>query len=402
MRYIRHGSFGCVVEPALPNEDETGWVEFPTQVSKLFRNKRNYMTALNRTRKAQSLMGYNSGHQLNTYQHDYKTADAIPNTIRRQCTFEEGEPMYVTRMPHLGVSFWDVDTYSTELRQIPIQTILQQIYKLLTQVQSLHVAEYIHGDIRQTNVMIHPKTGVMTLIDFDWLLPADEYLQSYPLGFYSNPPECLLAKELRTEIDGTTNIPTQMDQYMRKLLEIPERREMSLRFAHQYSRLLLSDVFGVKTLMDWRPYLQDNLQEYQKRNKDLISPSAADANQSFFSTYDSYGLGFTLYDLLEVLYPGGTENEMATNLSTRITMQGRPYTDEGYSRIAAILFRLKVITMYMGHVLLRKRLTIDEAIERFLAIPGIKAFGPFQECGGSCSLMGGHRTRKSRRNSKRV
>ena len=402
MRYIRKGSFGCVVEPALPNENKSGWVTYPKHVSKLFRQQQNYNSALNKTRKAYNLMGQNSGHTLNSYTHNYKTANVLPPTIKRNCAFENAEPIFVTRMPHLGISFQDIPNYMQPLLQLPIKTIVQQIYKLLTQVQSLQTAEYIHGDIRESNVMIDPQTGTMTIIDFDWLKPKDEFLATYPMGFYSNPPECLLESELRTEIDADTNIPASIDRFMMNVLGTPDRRELSQDFAKYYSGLLLSKVFGIKAVLNLKPYLVETLKEFQGKHKDALTyPSVTVADEVLFSTFDSYGLGFTLYELLETLYPGDTPKEVYNSISGRITNQGRHYTKESMDKIASILFRIKVIAMNMGHVSLAKRLTIQDAIQKFLAIPGITAFGPFQECGSSCSIMGGSlRTKRTKRNKR--
>ncbi len=400
-RYVSRGSFGCVVEPALPNENEMGaWTQFPANVSKIFRNRHNYNAALNHTRKAYNMMGHNRGHRMNTYRHNYKTANSLPSQVRRNCTLEEGEPIWVARMPHLGVSLWDVDFVPNrnKVRAIPIQIILQQIWKLLTQVQAIRESFHIHGDIRETNIMIHPETGVMTLIDFDWLLPVMDYLSHYPLGYYSNPPECLLANEMRYEIDDETNMRAEMDRMFMKLLGVPERREGLNRFLRQYSRLLISQDFGIKSILDIKPYLLDNMITYQETHKEqLTKPNPTLANMQMAKYYDSYGLGFSLYDFLNVVYPGRTVQELISSLPARISKQGIHYSEEEIRAISNILVRLKSMFFKMGHLQIRKRITIDEAVREFLEIPGISMFGPFENClKDRCTIMGG-RQRQSRR-----
>ncbi len=402
-RFVSRGSFGCVVEPALPNENETGtWTQFPRNVSKLFRNRENYNAALQHTRKAQNLMGHNRGHRMNTYRHNYKTANSLPHHIRKSCSLEKGEPIWVARMPHLGVSLWEIDYIPnrTKLRRIPVAIIVQQVWKLLTQVHAIYKAAHIHGDIRETNIMIDPETGVMTLIDFDWLLPANQYLAEYPLGYYSNPPECIMASEMRSEIDAETDVRESMDRMFMNVLGTPDRRDRLNRYMRQYSRLMISHVFDITSVFHLKAYLLDNMLYYQEKNKDLLAekPNAGVADREMYTYFDSYGLGFSLFDFLSVVYPGGTEKDMMEMLPSRISKQGVPYTDLEIRTIATVLVHLKTLCLRMGHIQTRKRIGIEDAMKEFQDIPDIYEMGPFAGCdNGKCAIMGGKRHQRQSR-----
>lgn len=388
-KYLGKGSFGCVVQPALPNVNESGqWTQYPQNVSKIFRSKNEYNLAMTRTRKAHNIMGKNKGHRLNTYKHKYTTANNLPNNVRKNCKFEIGEPIHVSKLPYLGISVWDAKDNIPLLQTIPFSKLVQQIQKLFTQVQSLQKANYIHGDIRQQNVMIDPKTGDMTIIDFDWLLPYEEFMNSYPPGFYSNPPESLLFSELQTEVDASTDISREIDTYYMNLVGNSDRRTLAKQFINYYTQLDISAKMGILRLEDLKPVFRDTLMFYQDTYRDLLDkPRSAVADQFLAKTFDSYGLGFTLYQLLNYLYPGQNVQDIYTRMKT---VKG----EEG-ARIAILVYRIKEICVSMAHCKMRERITIDEAIRKLNAIPRIDQY---LECsGGLCKIMGGRRTHRHNR-----
>jgi len=98
------------------------------------------------------------------------------------------------RTPFLGSSIYHIDETPEEyraLRNIPYQILCAQMLQCMKVVQAIHAAGYIHGDIRETNVLCHLDTGALTIIDFDWLKPFDDFYKDYPIFFYPHPPEAL-------------------------------------------------------------------------------------------------------------------------------------------------------------------------------------------------------------------
>jgi hypothetical protein len=191
------GSFGAVVAPALPNVDASGNpIAFgPQMVTKVMFHKRDYDKAL---QDAADIQAKIPAMAIATTPYRYKynirdVADGIPGMRRYITKHQSGySGAYLVRMPNLGYSFADIQKDSqlqAQLRQIPVETICRQILKLMRVVKYVGDAGYIHGDIRETNVMCNTLTGDMTIIDFDWLLKKSVYNKTYPSYFYSHPPE---------------------------------------------------------------------------------------------------------------------------------------------------------------------------------------------------------------------
>jgi hypothetical protein len=193
------GSFGGVFEPALPNVNAAGNpVEFPGQVTKLFFKRGAYDKALANAaileRKAPALHIPYATYTRNTRRRN------IPRTIRKELK-RRGKPddkVYLIRMPHKGISFIDIiknPVYLAKFRAIPTEVKLREIYKLMNIVKGLGDAGYVHADIRETNVLMYPETGVMTLLDFDLMRAKDTFIATYPKPYYHVPPEAAIFLE---------------------------------------------------------------------------------------------------------------------------------------------------------------------------------------------------------------
>jgi serine/threonine protein kinase len=137
----------------------------------------------------------NEGQRVNRYNESF-LASNLSNRIQKNCDINANNmPIYPLRMPYLGVSFNQIrEEEIMQIRKIPFTVLVNQIHKLFKQVNRIREVGFIHGDIRESNIMINPSTGKITLIDFDWLMSTNEFYAGYQysLGFYSNPPESLL------------------------------------------------------------------------------------------------------------------------------------------------------------------------------------------------------------------
>jgi serine/threonine protein kinase len=99
------------------------------------------------------------------------------------------------RTPNLGLSVSDIDknaNHYRKLRSLRYDVICAQMYKCMNVIKSILSAGYIHGDVRETNVLCNLDSGKMTIIDFDWLMNFKRFYENYPVFFYCQPPECLL------------------------------------------------------------------------------------------------------------------------------------------------------------------------------------------------------------------
>ena len=184
------GSYGVVLEPALKNINEDGSpISFPGMVSKIMVNKDEFNEA-----KAASNSIHTTVPSLSTNFIPYRkkfTVKNLPVNIQEPVqkmirlekpTSSNTDPVYVARMPNLGHSFKDIFTKPElyrELRKRSASTFCLEILKLLRIIKNIKDADYIHGDIRETNVLCNVYTGTMTIIDFDWFKKSDTFLKKY-------------------------------------------------------------------------------------------------------------------------------------------------------------------------------------------------------------------------------
>lgn len=192
------GSYGIVVSPALPNKNNTGKnIKYPKNVTKIYKNKQFYNKTLSTTNNIKSKIPELHINAI-PYTKRY-TLKNLPNSIKRGVnkylnSVPNNAELYMLRSPNLGIAISDISRksdYYRYVRYAPYMDICLEMYKCMSVVKAIHSAGYIHGDIRETNVLFNLDTRQMTIIDFDWLKTFDNFLMEYPVFFYSHPPECL-------------------------------------------------------------------------------------------------------------------------------------------------------------------------------------------------------------------
>jgi serine/threonine protein kinase len=237
-------------------------------------------------------------------------------------------------MPDLGVSINAIESKKEELRKIPIPIIMDQVIKVLQQVQTLQASGYIHGDIRDTNIMIHPTTGTITIIDFDLLKEANRF---NPNGMYNNPPECML-------------------------LGRPERYVPTFyRYFNYVQDLYNSDEFSTE------------MSEAVERNR-LFTERAGKSSmiKKFLATFDSFGLACTLLCLFRVLYPGSVRHPKAslrTALGQRATKYGTPYTEPELDACTNAIYDMtRSVLLLLSKFRMEHRPNVDGVLETAISI----------------------------------
>jgi serine/threonine protein kinase len=244
-------------------------------------------------------------------------------------------------MPDLGVSVGTADTKKGDLRRVPIPVIIDQIIKVLKQVQTLQHNNYIHGDIRETNVMIHPTTGTITIIDFDLLKPANRF---NPNGMYNNPPENLI-------LDNSSDPVTKLYDYTMKF--------------YKYF-FYVQDLFKAEEFLTEMSEADDRNQAYMERVKKI------GVVKKFLATYDSFGLASTLLCLLGTLYPGSIAQPKATlknSLSLRTTKNGVPYTETELDACTNAIYDMShSVLLLLSKFRMDFRPNVDGVLETALSI----------------------------------
>ena len=338
MKNLGVGGFGCVVEPALPNRIDSGWTNYPKNVSKLYFRSEDAKQAV---KKSESLYKFlkNDGHKMMNQSLTYKGSNISPN-LRKKCGFARNSIITATRMPYLGVSIKDLPPVYKQFHRFPVQTIFSQFLKLIQQVDSLNEQGYVHGDIRETNIMANPSTGILTLIDFDWLLQKDIFFPKYSehLGFYNNPPESLLYENVK--------------YYLRRGELVPNENPQAIHLYVTHNNMFTFRQYTGKILSSMNVH-QANIQNIQQFSKIRTIEEYYD---ELFPSFDSYGLGCTLLEFCRYVYP--------YNVSMK-DMFGSQYSEEEVKIVESYIRRLyDTILLPMIDLHMLSRLTIESAYTR--------------------------------------
>ena len=358
---LGYGGFGAVVGPALPNVDATGQViNFgPDMVTKVMFHKKNYKKALQDAADLENKVPL-LAIPITPYRHQYSirdVADGIPG-MRKYITKHQSSysGAYLVRMPNLGYSFADIEkriSLQYGVGMLSPETIATQILKLMRIVKYIGKADYIHGDIRETNVLCNTTTGDMTIIDFDWLLKKSVYNTTYPVYFYSHPPEELYF------LNGGAHLKYLISKYNRSTFMTTVINEIENHLASNsaYNKFWQQN-YWIRTLPQ-QPHAVNELFIYElMRTLTTVYdythglPSAnikarpiADAfklwNEKSMGTVDSFGLAVALEAPLRAALAGSKAH--------------KPLMD----------FLLNDLFFGMKNVFLLNRITIDEAIEKF-------------------------------------
>lgn len=341
IKKIGKGGYGCVIQPALPNRSENAWLQHNNNVSKLYFDKNYGEKAI---RNADSLYSdlKNNGHKM-FKQMTYKGSN-FPANVQSNCELSPNKEVLSLRAPYLGIPINQMIRYYRKFQNISFGTILEQMLKLFSQLNTIQEKGYVHGDIREGNVMANPDNGVMTLIDFDWYMPKDKFFKDYfnNLGFYSNPPESLISENIQKFIRNA-HIPLKAD-------ESPSE---------------LQDYVQGSNSFTFRIRLNNDVSRHSvhKANVENIKQFANITHigqyyDAMFPTFDSYGLGFTLLEFCSFVYP-------PRQPLTYLTDKGKKYSDEEIAIIETTIQKLyNDILLPMIDLTMQTRISAREAYLR--------------------------------------
>lgn len=353
-RLLGAGGFGVVVQPALAFPNTVPDPEnAPNNVTKIMFARKPYNRVVKLIPTVKGLFK-NAGHRT-TPSATAHTFDALPaslqSNIRKKKGFKSVEPdadMYTLRMPYLGIDVHNLveekKPGGREIRNRSVLVVLDQVVKLIGQINTLVENGYIHGDVRDTNIMVHPLTGAMTLIDFDWLKPKDEFIDTYAedgaFGFYSNPPECLFTGKRGAFVDYKGFLPPKIVSYVSDFYnqftfcrdnyigDIPKgtpEDEIESRCQELLGEAIVE--------------ANDNSKEYFRDELGITS-----LKQDIWKTFDGFGLAWTLLTFFNYVYTSesilGDIDLFQHDLSALITNEGVPYTEEQGKACANALRRM--------------------------------------------------------------
>jgi hypothetical protein len=325
--YIKAGTYGCAVKPALPNRLSTGeWIDFPENITKLFYEKEAANKAYNISNKLYQQF-QNKGHKAYKYEYKNFKGSNLPANTRRRCRIENTIPLFPVRMPNLGYDFVSARKHIDLYRKIPFPIILSQIQKLISQVYQFYTTDNIHGDIRELNIMANPRTGDLTIIDFDWFHPSGFFFDEYHkfLGYYNNPPEALIGKYIAHIVNARDPELT-----IAKLINNRDYKIVS-----DYIKLHNFKYRNTPLVNDAITYdrFEDISQQTYRYFNDAFLGDAVTIPQVYHAycqmmrpTFDSFGLGFSLLDFLYYVYTPVFMAENYDGLQGTISNHGDEYT----------------------------------------------------------------------------
>ena len=181
-KILGNGAFGTVVT------NKNGPNNNPTNVVKFFKNKTQRQTEITQTKKIFNLT-HNGRYLMNSI-------DLIPEDYPN--SINTSTPFYGAKMPYLGI---DIINYLNDREHtIPIEILYPQFRDILGLTLKFSNTGMCHRDIRLENMLIDPKSGRLTLIDFGFYNTCkNTYTRHYPSGnkSYFTPPENVLIR-----IDG--------------------------------------------------------------------------------------------------------------------------------------------------------------------------------------------------------
>lgn len=362
-KIVGAGSYGAVIKPALPNVVNNETVHYPTNVTKLFFEEDAMDHVLNIASKLPKLMGKNEGHSIYKYVKTYKVADlpaGIFNKLKEELPYlKNSDALYLVRMPNLGIDISKIDdpTVYKEIRKRHPLVILEQIQKLLNQTANLARNDYIHGDIRPPNVMVNPSTGILTIVDFDWLYPIDAFVDDYSFGFYSNPPEYLVMNN-REIFYGKGPFTQETLRTFTPRKKLNEYINVNIRhFPNTYGSMTPAQF--EKKIMEANFSNVSYIKDMMDKNG-LISGVIGYINYSI-KTLDNYGLGLTLLHLLHYLYPpifGQYSDSAVEGLASRL---GGGYSKKEVSAIFKAFQKVVVLLRRISSMLLSERPSPERA-----------------------------------------
>ncbi len=309
------GSYGLVVSPSFKTKNNT-------KVTKFMFRKNTYdeiLGTMEKIKRNLPLLYTNTQPYPDKYTFsNIATNNAQVGKILRALNprIKNTNQIYPLVMDNLGKAFNQItDADLPALAAIPIKTLLEQYRHLADTLIQLKEKEYIHGDIRETNIVINLQTGKITLIDFDWLYKVPEFKRKYLYQFYPHPPELIFAKDKASYYSNEF----RKNKTFQEFNDMMDKRLIETKSVYQYDSLhtLVDDIqMGVLKSM----YRVTNINEknININTKELPADYGTKIQTMLDNAYlqiDSYGLGYSLayfHRLLEKTKPLRPAEDAAT------------------------------------------------------------------------------------------
>ncbi len=288
---------------------------------------------------------------------------------------------HVVRLPNLGYSFFDVATnpYIREhCSTINYRIICSHMVNCMMIIQAIKNRGFVHGDLSQSNIMLNPNDGSMTIIDFDWFGKFQAYgnvNSGFPYYMYHLPPECIFifgfsVNRLREE----SNYMDIWEYVHQHYIQLGIRQALINAFQHciQSDPSFLFDPYeaaiGLEAFLrmpsrgvgiESNQTLFETKQWQRLRNK---------LYQSIIPSLDSFGLGVAFCCLFDRLYQGiGIWNDQTIiNPFNGTIKHGKGGVGEDPIFRAIRTYVLNTLIPNMMHSNMSTRWDIDKAVSNIV------------------------------------
>jgi len=208
-KVIGEGSYGCVVKPSIPcNENDKVIVNKKKSkelVSKVFEEKKNYKKELELSKKAATIDNIGNNLLLPTKGCSIKNEDLARIEDKCDFDFENADNYYQLVMPYGGQ---EVKKY-LQTHKSSCKEFLQFSTSLFKGLLLLKNKNYCHQDIKVNNVLITPQKK-MIIIDYSLMKPfKDIYKEKnnrrLSKDYFLHPPEYKLVYYFNDDVEMFVN-----------------------------------------------------------------------------------------------------------------------------------------------------------------------------------------------------
>jgi serine/threonine protein kinase len=397
---VGQGTYGTIIQPALPNVVNDRIVEYPQNVSKIFRGQpdvqdlerfRTEMIAGLALQGIRLPEGILRRYSMYPYRYRYSKNNMNASRTLRNIRNKPEHPS-ILRLPYLGESFYDIVTKERVKQQastINYRILCEQILDCMVIVQAIKNRKYVHGDLRETNVMLHPGTGEMTIIDFDWFRTFQDYgdiQHGFPHYMYYLPPECIFiagfSVNRQREEANYRNVWESVYQHHRPL-GLRQSIFEALQYCKQHDPSFLYD--SMQVAMGLEAFLQEAPPPNVESNMHLFESQQWERlrNRLYYRNItkclDSFGLAVAFRCLFNKLYEttGIWNDRTILNPQTGTILEGKGGVGNDPIFRAIRDYILATLIPNMMHSNMQARWDIDRAIQEFkqeLTRTGIHAF----------------------------
>lgn len=350
------GSYGAVISPAVDNIVNGRTIQFPNKVTKLLYNKNAYNKTLHNIgviKEQFPELAYN----IDPYERtiflgnidDGEIFEEIQVRLRNKgLNYSKNAPLYGVRMNDMGHSLGDVyeNSYlqSEILRNVSLVNILKEMKRVANVVKHVNEKGYLHGDIREANMLCNIDTGRLQLIDFDFLIKKSDITRIRK--FYAYPME-LYYYYNRGVYESIINMLCVSSSNKKVLASRDIHASIRDDIVNHYKRILplLYEYYDITTRVQENAFIDELIEHYKegfialtnehRSSENCKAKSHAKILNSYITGIDTVGLGvsflyyivgLTRYSRLEEADPKYKEKKYTDTFDKLIVLIQRMIT----------------------------------------------------------------------------